>query len=67
MNETGPLFVLETFGKPMLIVGANVSITMALLAPSEPANPGAGSVKTVLLRAASLSVPPFKPNEFVAE
>ena len=39
------------------IVGTIASITRALLAPSEPAAPGAGSVSVALLLAKSLIVP----------
>ena len=40
-------------------------MTMALLAPSEPAAPGAARVSTPALFAASLMVPPFRANAAV--
>ena len=47
-------------------VGAVVSITRALLAPSELVAPGEASVRVALLPAASLIVPPFRASELVA-
>ena len=48
------------------IVGIAVSITKALLAPSEPDAPGDARVSVASLPAASLMVPPLSPSEFVA-
>ena len=47
-------------------VGAVVSITIALLAPSELVAPGEASVSVALFKAASRIVPLFNDNEFVA-
>jgi hypothetical protein len=47
-------------------VGAVVSMTSALLAPSELAAPGEGSVSVALLAAASLMVPELSASEVVA-
>ena len=49
-----------------LTVGAVVSMTMFLALPSEPAAPGAASVRTALLPAGSVRVPPLSASEFVA-
>ena len=48
------------------MTGAVVSMTIALLAPSELAAPGEARVSVALFPAASLIVPPFKANELVA-
>ena len=50
----------------MVGVGAAVSMTISLLAPSELAVPGDASVRTALLAAESLMVPPFSSSELVA-
>ena len=47
----------------MVMVGAVVSITMALFAESEPAAPGAGSVRDELTPPFR-TVPPFKVRAF---
>jgi len=47
-------------------VGAVVSMTSALLAPSELAALGEGSVSVALLAAASLMVPELSASEVVA-
>ena len=47
-------------------VGAVVSITIALLFPSEPEAPGEARVSVALLPAVSLIVPPLRAREFVA-
>ena len=44
------------------MAGATPSITMALLAPNEPAAPGEARVKVALLLAASLMVPPGRAS-----
>ena len=49
-----------------MIVGAVVSMTIALLAPSEPLAPGEASVSVALFAAASRIVPPFSASEVVA-
>jgi hypothetical protein len=57
---TVKVIVAEPLVDPLaarVIVGAVVSITMALFAPSELVAPGAASVKTALFPAASLIVP----------
>ena len=46
--------------------GAVVSMSRFLLAPSEPAAPGAASVKTALFVAASLIDPPLSSSDVVA-
>jgi hypothetical protein len=46
-------------------VGVTPSITMALLPPSEFADPGEASVRTALFPAASLIVPLFRANALV--
>jgi hypothetical protein len=46
--------------------GALVSITIALLSPSEPAAPGLASVSVALLVAASRIVPELSVSEVVA-
>ena len=46
--------------------GAVVSIMIFLLAPSEPAAPGAARVKTAALPAASVMVPPAVERLLVA-
>jgi hypothetical protein len=56
----GLLAELET-----VTVGAVVSMTMFLFAPSDPAAPGATSVKVALLPATSRIVPPFVDNDVV--
>jgi hypothetical protein len=48
------------------IDGAVVSITIALLFPSEPEAPGAARVKVALFAAASLIVPPLRARDVVA-
>src|SRR5258707_93283 len=60
--------VYEPFAKPdvtFVTVGAVVSITIALFAPSEPAAPGDANVNVALFVAASVIVPPFRANEVV--
>ena len=47
-------------------VGAVVSMTIALLFPSEPEAPGEARVSVALLPATSLIVPLFNAREFVA-
>ena len=47
-------------------VGAVVSMTIALLAPSELAAPGEASVSVALLAAASRMVPELSASELVA-
>ena len=47
-------------------VGAVVSMTIFLFAPSEPAAPGAARVKTAALPAASVIVPPAVDKLLVA-
>ena len=49
----------------IVTVGAVVSMTMFLLAPSEPAAPGAARVRTALLVAASRIVPPLSARAVV--
>ena len=49
----------------IVTVGAIVSMTMFLLAPSEPAAAGAGSVRLALLRPASWIVPPLSARALV--
>ena len=58
-----PLAVVEV---TLVTVGAVVSMTMFLLAPSEPRAPGVGSVRVALLVAASLIVPPLSVRADVA-
>ena len=41
-------------------------MTRALVAPSDPVAPGAGSVRAAALPAASVIVPLFSPNAVVA-
>jgi hypothetical protein len=53
-------------GDVHVAVGAVVSITMALFAPSEFAAPGDARVSVALLPAASAMVPPLSASEFVA-
>ena len=48
-----------------LTVGAVVSITRFVLAPSEPVVPGAGSVRVALFPAPSWIVPPFRARAVV--
>ena len=45
---------------PPLTVGGVVSITRLVLAPREPAAPGAGSVRVAMFPAASWIVPPLR-------
>ena len=52
-------------GAVLMTAGRTPSTTRALLAPSDPAAPGAGKVKTALLSAASRMVPPFKASALV--
>ena len=49
-----------------MTVGAVVSIVIDLFAESEPAPPGAGSVRTASLVAASSIVPPLSVSDVVA-
>ena len=50
----------------IVTVGAVVSMTIALFAPSEPLAPGEASVSVALLAAASRIVPPFSASDVVA-
>ncbi|MGV1045204.1 hypothetical protein [Limnohabitans sp.] len=52
----------ENASVEMVVVGAVVSISIALLAPKELAAPGVANVTVALLPAASLMVPLFKAN-----
>jgi hypothetical protein len=62
----GEVFVGLGAADVRVTVGAVVSILMFLLAPSDPAAPGAGRVKTALLFPESLIKPPFSVREDVA-
>ena len=55
----------STIGRKSVKVGAAVSITIFLFSPSEPAAPGAASVRMASLAIASLIVPPFKASAVV--
>ena len=50
----------------IVTAGAVVSMTIALLAPSEPLAPGEASVSVASLAAASRIVPPFSASDDVA-
>ena len=50
----------------ILIVGTELSITMALFAPKDPLVPGLARVRVAAFPSASLIVPPFKVKELVA-
>jgi hypothetical protein len=58
--------VPEEFSTAEEKVGAVVSMTIALLFPSEPEAPGEARVSVALLPAVSLIVPPLRAREFVA-
>ncbi len=58
-----PCVAREGLAEMLVKVGAIVSMTRVLLAPSECAAPGAGSVSTALFSAPSRIVPPFSANE----
>ena len=62
LSET-PLWL--SVGEIEETVGAVVSITMALLAPKDPEEPGAGRVKLALLDALSRIDPLFADSELV--
>ena len=62
-----PLMTLTTVGELMVMAGAVVSMTMALLAPRDPAAPGVAKVRVALLVAESLMVPPARARAEVDE
>ena len=63
LTDDAPVSVAA--GTIEVTVGAVVSMMMALFALSEPAAPGAGSVKRRRVRAIE-DVPPFSASEVVA-
>src|SRR3989344_8961550 len=57
-----PATLAPSAGAGSAAVGPVVSITRALLAPSEPAAPGDGRVSVAALREGSLMVPPLSAS-----
>ena len=67
MKSVAELPVSAEISMPLIVlVGAVVSMTNALFAPSEFAAAGDGRVKVATLSEASFIVPLFSPRELVA-